>query len=411
MEFLDLFDSCLITVFSYCDVETLNALSQTCKRLEQTVEACHFPIFPKYVCRAGIDHAVIERFGKYIRNLGVSFDDRLRPLKINIRDYWVDYCEFLVRNVGDSIKTLEIISDGSMIPPLEFLAPILERLNGLGLMFQRDCHEADEIYYPSKKTYAMDLAALCPNLEELTFSGNHRFPPNCRTFSRLKSLTISSEFQHRYEIDEFLDNHPQLTQICFYGSPCDDQFINFDNLTRNMVNLEKLRIAVPQFRYSDGVRWAPHMLGRLQKLKTLRLDYVNEHFNEILAANLTSLTELTSITMYLTGNVEVTAMWQQAFVQIARDLKKLQFFNIYQQFTNKLFWDRNTVIDVVRLGLKLQAVHFQKLNFQYTADFLIDLVEARKSANPNAEPLQIETDDDYLYAALKVISFEIKIFF
>lgn len=399
MEFLDLIDDCLNKVFSYCAVETLLALSQTCKRLERTVKACHFPIFPKYRCRAGRDNAVIERFGKYIRDLCVSFEEEPRPINI------VDYCTFLVRNVGENIQKLEIISDGIIIPPLELLAPILQRLDVLGLRFERYGYEpSEDVYIPNKKTYSMDLAALCPKLAEFTFCGPHRFPPNCQTFSRLKSLTICSDYQHRYEIDEFLGKNSQITQICLYRCPGSDQYIDFDNFTLNLVNLEKLRIAVPQFRYGS---WTPQMLDRLRKLKILHLECVSEHFNEILAAHLTNLTELTAISMYLTDEITVTAMCQQAFVQIAKDLKNLQFFYICQQFMKEVCWDRNTVIDFVRRGSKLQAVYVQQLNFPYTADFMRDLVEARKSANPNARPLKIQTDDKYFHAALKVSSFEI----
>lgn len=399
IEFLDLCDDCLIKVFSYCDIETLLALSETCKRLKRTVETCHSPILPEYRSRAGMNNAVIKRFGRYIRQLCVSFEEEPRPIKIG------DYCTFLAQTVVEKIRKFEIISDGIVIPPLELLAPILERLDVLVLRFQRYGFDAEDEYSPSKKTYTMDLAVLCPNLKELMFYGPHRFLPNCSSFSRLKLLTICSDYGHRYEIDEFLDRNSQLTQICFYHCPGSYQYIDFDNFAKSLVNLEKLRIAVPQLRY--GPQSWQQQLGRLQKLKILRLDFVSEHLNEILA-NLTNLKELTSISVHVTYQIEVTAICQQQCVQIAKECKNLEFFYILPQFLKKVSWDRNSLIEFVRSASKLQAVHFEKLNFQYTADFIRELVEARKSANPNAKPLKIATDDEYFNAALTVSSFEIQ---
>ncbi len=399
-EFLDIFDDCLIKVFSYCDIKTLCSVVQTCKRLKLIVDTYHFPKFTAYRSVAGRDnHEVIKHIGRYFRQLSVWFEDT--PPRFNIDNY----CKLLVKNVGTNIRQLEIVSDGVIIPPLELFVPILKQLDVLELSFQQQRYTEDDwnFYLSCKKTYDMDLAVLCPNLQELIFNGTHRFPPNCSPFTRLKSLRVCCNHLDKYVIDNFLQNNPQLTEVCLYESAGCDQFLNFDNLSQNLVNLETLRIAEPQFRYGS---WSPQMLCRLQKLKILRLE-IRENFNEILLS-VTKMKSLTSISMELGYNTEVPTTCQQSFVQIARELDDLQFFYI-RKFPSGVGWDRKTIIEFVRFGSKLRAVCFQRLNFGYSLTFIRDLVVARIAANPNAGALEIDTEDECLSAALNVSSFTIQL--
>lgn len=397
MEILHLIDDCLTHVLSYCDIETLITVHKTCKRFKWIVETYNFPKITEYVSLdaspRSADKSALKCVGKHIRKLSVTFSNK--PF-VNSNDY----CEFLVQNIGTNIRNLEIVSDGHVIPSLELLSPILNQLDVLKLSFQREAEDAEDVYWPSKKTYTADLAVMCPNLLKLTFNGMHRFPPNCSAFRKLESLIVYTYCQYNREIDIFLEKNPQITQVRFGDVGGVREYIDFDNFTQNFVNLKKLCISMSLIRYGS---WEPQMFGRLQKLQTLRLTSVRSHLNEILA-NLTQLKQLTSISLDLTSRVGgvTTIISQQTLVQIARELGSLRFFYIWQPTYKEVFWDRNTVIDFVRCATNLKVVNFQHFNFECTSKFIRDLVDARKFSNPNAEPLEIGTDDNNLQSAIEV---------
>lgn len=397
-ELLNLPDDCLIKVLTYCEIETLIVVRKTCKHLKRIVETYNFPKITEYISfdssPRSADTSVIKCIGQHLRKLSVTFDKE--PF-VNSNDY----CEFLVQNVGTNIRNLEIVSDGQVIPSLELLAPILNQLDILKLSFQRVAEDAEDIYWPSKKTYTVDLAVMCPNLLEFGFNGNHRFPPNCSSFKRLQSLTVNTYCQYNKEIDKFLEKNPQIKQLCFgCGSEGPSEYIDFDKFTQNFVNLEELNISVGLIQYWS---WSPQMFSRLQKLQNLRLTDVRNNVNEILA-NLTQLKQLTSISVYLTSRINriPTIICQQTLVQLARELENLQLFYIWQPLSEEVIWDRTTVIDFVRFATKLKVVNFQNFNFECTSKFITDLVDARKFSNPNAEPLEIGTDDNNFHSTVKV---------
>lgn len=401
MELMSLGDHCLIKVFTYCDIETLLSISKTCKYLKWIVETFNYPKIKKYISYSdtarSTDKSIIKCVGKYIQQLSVTFGKK-SFVKSN------DYCEFLVQNIGTNIRNLEIVSDGEVIPSLELLPSILNQLDVLKLSFQR---EAEDAYQPSKKTYSVDLAIMCPNLQKFEFSGYHRFPPNCSSFSRLESLTVYTYCQYNREIDIFLEKNPQITEVCF-GSDGAKEYINFDDFTQNFVNLKKLNVSMRLIQYGS---WSPHIFGRLEKLHTLRLTYVRNNFNEILS-NIAQLKQLTSISVDLTSSIGgvTTTICQQTLVRIGRELENLQFFYIWQPIYKEISWDRNTVIDFVRCATNLKAVNFQHFNFECTSIFIRDLVDARKFSNPNAEPLEIGTDDNNFDSMMKVKIYIYKLF-
>lgn len=390
-ELNDLFDNCLIKVFDYCQIDTLVAVAQTCKRFKQIAERYNFPKFTQYECLVyspSVDKEIIKFTGKHLRKLAVTFSERTVMSPVN-RD---EYCEFLVQNVGSNIRELKIECDGIRIPPIELLAPILRQLEGLELLFQSYAEQGDFDYVglmPNKKTYLVDLAALCPNLQRLIYNGLNKFPPNFGTFNKLQSLTVSTCYRYQWEIQNFLEKNVQITQVRFHHYTGADQYIVFNNLTRNLNGLENLHIAVPLI-----TDWSPQLLEfhRLQKLKILRLEYVRENVNDLLV-NSTNLKHLTSLSVYGCYKYEIsgpeTICQQQTLVQIAKKLLNLETFHVSLPSTKEVSWDRQTVIDFVRFATKLQAVHFQKLNFECTSAFTRDLVKARNTANPNAEPLEM----------------------
>lgn len=406
VKFLDLFDNCLIKVFDYCEIDTLVAVAETCKHFKWIVEKFNLPKFKQYECLVyspSVDKAIIKSIGKHIQKLAVTFSVRTVMSPVNREEY----CEFLVQHVDANIRELKIESDGISIPPIESLAPILEKLNVLKLSFQSYAEEGDFDYVglmPNKNTYTVDLAVLCPNLQELIFEGLNRFPPNCSTFKRLESLTVRTSFRYNWEIDYFLRKNVQITKVRFYHCIGAEQYINFENLTRDSINLEKLHVAIPVIR-----DWSPqmlqlHELHRLQNLKYLCLEYVRRNLNDLLI-NSTKLKHLTSLSIYGCYQYEIdgtkTICQQQTLVRVARELENLETFYVCLPSTKEVSWDRQTVTDFVRFATKLQAVHFQKFNFERTSKFTRDLVEARITANPNAEPLEIGSGGERFYSAIE----------
>lgn len=395
MEFLDLNDDCLDSVFDFCDIESIFALSETSKRLNVLVQK-QYPKQKKYICNISS-----AEDGEKAKKILEIFGENLITLSLNINFYGgCEFFELLTKFIGENLRKLEISGEICVLPFL-ILAPVLNRLEVLNI-FDR-CNRANCLYY-------IDLPCLCRNLKSLFINSRAtRFAPNrLKTFKKLENLELCLTFGRYYENHPFkliIEQNQQLKKLQLWARHDQDQrrYVELSDLARYLTNLEEINIDVNLIRNMSAERITD--LNPLCALHSLTLFEITnvEHLHGLLT-NVTSLKQLRVLFFHADiDKSELTSDVQQSLIGISKELHQLQKFR-----SVGLSWEYPTVLQFIQNAKNLDEIDIHSdLPFKVTPQFIKDIAAARKKVSPTInQPLRIQlllnkSDDTSIFKVQK----------
>lgn len=373
MEFLHLNEDCLINLCRYLDAESIVALSDTCSKMKDIAK--HFFKFKtSYRCCIGsIENEAtvaktIQRVGKYLMKIDLMFELEYQSSN--------QLFSVMAKSIGSNLIHLSVLGE-ICFTPLKILAPILSQLEILTI--QKLCWKDDCVLQ-------IDLPSLCPNLRELTVSGQVIFTPNAaKTFNRLVYLDV--DFAQKQPCEEVFRGNRQLKKLNLWKRRTINQSISLNDLNWYLVHLEELHLDV-------GLIEEPthqlHSVGNLMYLHTLTLNAIpTASFAEIskILETFTRLRTLVLQTDMTRLDKQFTSI-QESLVRVGTALKELKSF-----VTVNIDWTSETVIEFVRAARNLTYFDFWSgldTNYIVTSSFIRELAEARKSSvNILSQPLNL----------------------
>lgn len=371
MELIDINDDCLDIVFSFCDIETILAISGTCKRLNSLVKR-QFPKYTKYKCviSSSVEmlkvKPIIKIIGQYLTKLKLVFRG------CNFSNY--EFFEFLNRFIGQHIRVLEICGEICSLP-FQVLVPIFNRIEVLDIFDH--CNRINCFYY-------IDLPCLCQNLKTLIINSRAiRFAPNrCKSFKRLENLELCLTYGRYYENHPFkliIHQNNQLKTLQLWSRHDSDQrrYVELYDLAQFLPNLEKLNIEVNLIRNMSTNRIID--LHPLRMLHTLTLfEITNVENLKDLLNGVTALKQLKNLFFHadLDKSELAPTTIQNLLVDISVQLNQLEQFR-----TVGIAWDYKSVINFVENARNLVKIDFlSDVAFQVTEEFIKDIVNARKNS-------------------------------
>lgn len=372
MELLDLNTDCLLYLCHFLEAESIVAFSETCSILK-SIAVDFFEFKKSYSCCIGSveDEA---RAAKTIRKIGTHLTrmDLMFELEYQSSDRL--FTLFASSLTGNLIQ-LSILGEICCMP-LTILAPILQQLEILTV--QNMC-------WTENCVLKIDLPALCPNLRELSVSGDVIFTPGETSFPQLESLDV--DFAQKQAIAGLFRGNIQLKQLNLRKRRTIN-FILLSDLTMYLLNLEELNLDVGLIEkpIQDLVR-----IANFPRLHTLALYAIPATlFNDILKI-LETFNRLTAVTLQanLTRLNDQFLSSQESLVRVATELKQLQSF-----VTVNIDWTSEDVVKFVGEATKLEYFSFwsgSDTNYVVTPTFIRELASMRKaSVYASIQPLKLE---------------------
>ncbi len=370
-------EDCLRQIFSFCDLDSLNNLSQVCKTFNELLATRNGSTTYRQfkTLRLIVDVVEKDRLGKLmtlgkarklLRRVG-PFITKLVIKKLddaNVQRYF----EKIVQYVGDDLRELEIYDVQLTYSLIMILQPILNRLSGLKIKIFKNSQD-------------IDFEALCPNLKKFKIAGIMCMERNCKHWPNLRYASLLSDILLPEIFCTFVTLNPHLNGIKFFHQ----NFQQIQSVVGNLTNLEKLEI---------NCKYKPITALQLKHLSQL------SHLTQLTLWNLTghaSIVEIFLVLIKFNGlhvlklhiseeqnheplDSTVYELKQQTLIAIAHKL-----INLESLFLFNIKVDESTVIDIVRSANQLKVLHIHALNLnvhQWNDTLVIGIVNIQKAQRP-----------------------------
>lgn len=362
-------EDCLRQIFTFCDIESLINLSQTCKTFNDLLSAENgSTTFRRFTTlRLMIDVIEKDRFGKLmtlgkarklLRHVG-PYVKKLVIKKLdeaNVHRYF----EKIVQYAGENVCEMEIYDIRLTESLIQIVQSIFHRLSELKI---RIFHSGCEI----------DFQTLCPNLKKLKIAGIMNIERSCKYWPNLQYISLLSDIITPDTFCSFISLNPHLKGVKFFHQ----NFHQIQTIVGNLSNVEKLEI---NCKYKPISSFQLSHLCQLTHLTELTLWNLTGHalVVEILLV-LIKFDGLRVLKLHISEdqNEESTVyeLKQQTIAALAYKLLHLEKLLI---FNMKL--DESTVLDIVRSAsqLKIFHIHALNINVQWSCSFIAGIVNIRK---------------------------------
>lgn len=363
-------EDCLRQIFTFCDIESLMNLSQTCKTFNDLLSVKNgSTTYRKFsTLRLVIDVTEKDRFGKlmtlgkarrFLRHVG-PYVKKLIVKKLdeaNVQRYF----EKIVQYVGENVSEMEIYDIGLTENALLILQPIFRRLCSLKIrLFNGD--------------YEIDYQKLCPNLEKLKIAGIVSIERSCKSWPKLQYISLLSDIVSPDTFCLFISQNPQLKSVKFFNQ----NFQQIQSVVSNLSDVEKLEI---NCKYKPISTLQLGHLCQLSRLTQLTLWNLTGHTAVVeLFLALTEFKYLRVLKIHISEDQEDDStsheLKQETIATLAHKLlhlEKLLLFNIRL--------DESTVHEIVQSAhqLKIFHIHALNMNVQWSCSFISGIVNIRKS--------------------------------
>lgn len=363
-------EDCLRQIFTFCDIESVINLSQTCKTFNGLLSAENgSTTFRQFTTlRLIIDVIEKDRYGKLmtlgkarklLRHVG-PFITKIIIKKLdeaNVHRYF----EKIKQYVGEKVCEMEIYDIRLTESLIAMLQTIFQRLNVLKI---RIFHNGCEI----------DFQSLCPNLKKLKIAGIMNIERSCKHWPNLQNVSLLSDIISADTFCTFISLNPHLKGVKFFHQ----NFQQIQSVAGNLSNVEKLEI---NCKYTPITSFQLSQLCQLPRLTALTLwnltgyATIVEIFLVLIKFNGLRVLKL-HISEDQNDESTVYELQQQTIAALAYKLlhlEKLLLFNM------KL--DESTVLEVVQSAtqLKIFHIHAANINFQWSCSFISGIVNIRKS--------------------------------
>lgn len=375
--FFILNEDCILEIAKYLDFDSLVILSQVCKLFHRLLHQHCFPRIREYSVQNGTSDVPMP-LAKMRRSL-MCIGPYITELKFKWHDYdhsnrLQRFLEKLGQYVGKNIRCVRfrdtLITD-EHIPAIKNMLKNLETL--------------EIIVYNPDFDLDLDYQSLCPNLRKLKLLENMQFIRCCKSWPSLEHLSIvGNEYMVLNTFRTFITQNPQLKCLKFTGYHADDRLLA---VAQELPNIQKLTIlpSFPNLSASNIV-----YLSGLQNLTKLNLMYLDEGDLNGILQSLSRFVGLRVLKLHLLFDGgegdEHYEPNQQALIGLAQDLPHLERF-----YTRYIKWKESTVIDFVRFGSQLKAMHIHWCNLLFTNSMIWKIVKILQTnrPQPQATPLEL----------------------
>ncbi|XP_037050001.1 uncharacterized protein LOC119084211 isoform X2 [Bradysia coprophila] len=365
-------EDCLRQIFTFCDLESLNNLSQVCKTFNDLLSpengSTTFRQFK--TLRLVVDVVEKDRLGKlmtlgkarkFLKHVG-PFVTKLVIKKLdeaNVQRYF----EKMVQYVGEDIKELEIYDVQLTNGLITIIQPILRRLSVLTIKIFKNSQD-------------IDFEAVCPNVTKFKIAGIMSMERNCKCWPNLRHVSLLSDILLPETFCAFVTLNPHLNGLKFFHQ----NFQQIQSIVSNLSNLSKLGI---NCKYKPITALQLNHLVQLDHLTQLTLWNLTGHASIVeVFLVLVKFTGLRVLKLHISEDQNhealdstVYELKQQTLAVVAQkliNLETLMLFNI------KL--DESTVFDMVRSASQLKALHIHalSLNVEWNESLVTGILNIRK---------------------------------
>lgn len=375
--FLILNEDCILEIANFLDFDSLLNMSRVCKLFHRLLHQHCFPRIRKFL----VDNRSSEvpmPLAKMRRSL-ISIGQYITEFTFKWHDF--DHCdrlkrflEKLAKFVGRNVRCVRFHGAHLTEEHIAIIQNILKDLETLEIVVYNPDFELD-----------LDWMSICPTLRKLKLLQNMQLIRICKPWPTLQHLSIvGNEYMVLNTFRSFISKNPQLTTLKFTGYHTDDRLLA---VSQHLPNLRKLSVysSFPNLSASNVV-----YLSGLQHLTQLNLMYLDENDLNKLLQCLSRFAGLRVLKLHLLydGPDEGEDHFephQQSLIGIAQDLPHLEKF-----YTRYIKWKESTVIDFIRFGNHLKAMHIHWCDILFTNAIIGRIVKILQTNRPQHQTTPLE---------------------
>lgn len=389
-------DDCLLTLFDYCDNQSLVSLSDTCKKfsnllknyynfskVEKTFEIVKDEAEYKMSMTLANVRKMLRLIGPHFDKMVLRFVDR-QLYDAKTKNEYSKIIQRFLHEIGKCSKNMTSIRELTLavqiceVNFIQSIEPIFKNLHTLHLAF----YQYDQNY----DDFNVDFTELCPNLRRLEI--HSRVPWSIflrRPLSSLQSLGAGGPLtEHSYLFFAF---NPQLK--------CLDKCIISDSQLPQLVdllpNIEELGLSFLTWEISLDNLLELRTLDHLTKLRLAMIP--NDHVSDVIECftgfgNLRELM-LSFRSDELAEGRDPVNQNQESLITLAQALKNLEVFRL-----DNVKLSDATVVKFLQFSIKLKSLHLYGCDVFATESLVTKLANVRKSSNRETGKLQLFLDED-----------------
>lgn len=367
---LNLNEDCLRQIFSFCDIDSLINLMQTCKAFNDLlcVESGATTFRQFTTLQLIVDVIEKDRFGKLmtvgkarrlLRHVG-PFVKKLILKKLDEANAQ-RYFEKIAQYVGDNLREMEIYDIRLTGNLISALLPIFNRLTEL------------KIRIIKSDGYEIDFEQICPNLEKFKVAGIMNIEQSCKHWPQLQYVSLLSDIISAESFCAFILLNAHLRGVKFFYHSVQQ----IQSIANNLTIVEKLEINC-KYKQISAIQLGK--LSHLSRLTQLTLwNLISQASVVDLLLILKKFNGLRVLKLQISDHDEpldsnVCELTQQTIAALTHNLVHLEKVLLVNINLNE-----STVHDIVRSTSQLKSLHIHDVHSQWNLSLITGIVNIRKS--------------------------------